>query len=263
MTSSDTLDLVDLASVYALRAIPPADPAAFGLVAGERGRLTWLSGLCLLLYGADSDPPTGVSRFCLQTAPRLLPQLNRKTELQRVGGNAGITGRIDWSSTLKARLSEDASEAVFVLRENNRVFDRPENQLVKFLIDRIQRCLDNIPAAVWAWHAWGWRLNSADRAPFGVEEQLATLAHRARVLAAHISLRGVTLPETAADQQVAAARTARNPLYSQVVETYLLYRGVVETPNWNCWRTIVEATLPLPPEAHDLADALTGGRAPT
>ena len=260
MTGGDTLDLADLAAAYALRTTPPADPTALRHVAGEHGPLSWLSGLCLLLYGTDADLPASVPQFCLQTAPKLLSQLNRSTELQRVSGNAGVRGRIDWSSTLKARFSRNTSSAVFVCQENNRVFDRPENQLVKLLLDRVQRSLNNIPAAVWTWQAWGERSHSVDQGPFSVGERLAVLAHRARALGSHIALRHVALPETATDRQLGAAQAARNPLYGQVVETYLLYRKVVEIADWDCWKTVVEATLPLPRGSHGVADALTGRR---
>jgi hypothetical protein len=258
MTSGAALDLADLAAAYALRTTPPADPATFRHVVGEYGPLSWLSGLCLLLYGADTDLPASVPYFCLQTAPKLLSQLNRSTEQQRVTDSAGVRGRIDWSSTLKARCSENISSTVFVYHENNRVFDRPENQLVKLLLDRVQRCLNNIPVAVWTWRAWGGRWHSQGHEPLGVGGHLALLAHRTRVLGGHISLRNVALPETAADRQLAAAQAARNPVYGQVVETYLLYRSVMEAVDWDCWRTVVEATLPLPRGSHGVAEALTG-----
>ena len=245
-TSSET-DNALLA--YVLCAARPGDPASFRRVVGARGPLGSLTAACFLLYRTTDEAIPCVHRFLFRTAPILLQQLSRTTQPQRVVLHGRTRGKVDWSSTYKARYSEDANPTVFVCMQSWRRFDRPENQLLKFLLHHVQLCLDRVPSGLQAWRAWGRALRSDRGDPPYLGDYFADLGHRVRTFSAHVYLREVELPTTISGPHLLAARTSKNELYANVADLYDLYQAVVGTPNWERWAAVLSQTLPLPPAA--------------
>lgn len=242
--------------VYALRAASPADPAWFRHLAGPRGRLGDVTAACFLLHRTPADGEPCVHRFLFQTAPILLQQLSRTTEPQRVVLHGRIRGKIDWSSTYKVRYSEDANPTVFVCQQSWRRFDRPENQLFKFLLHQIQSCLDRVPPDMWNWQAWGRVLCPDPGKPRRLGNHFALLAHRVRTFSAHVYLREVELPTTIGSQHLLAARTSKTELYAELAKLYELYQAVVGAPEWEQWAAVLSQILPLPPTAYEVGRLL-------
>jgi hypothetical protein len=230
-------------SVYALHARPEGAirPEIFRDLVGEGGPLAWFSSICYLLDGSMASPPGGAIGFISHTAPMLLPQLSRRLEAAQVGRHGRVSGRVDWAATVKARLSEEWNSQLFICRESQRAFNRPENQLLKALLEAIQRSLDAVPSVVYAWNAW-----AGDRAPRRIGDQLVTLRHGMRVLGAHKSLRDLKSPKNISEVHLAAALSSRNRLYAVVAEVYAGYQQIVEVPDPARWRRAVNATLPAP-----------------
>jgi hypothetical protein len=244
---------------YAFRGDPPADLARFRRLAGTRGPLGPLTAACFLLYShtaVDEDGPTCVDDFLFTTAPRLLHQLSRTTQPQRVLLHGRVRGRIDWSSTYKARHAADGNPTLFVCTQSWRRFDRPENQLFKFLLDEIQVCLDRALPAIQDWRAWGAGMCSSSEAPVAVGPSLGELAHRLRAYTGHVYLSHVSRPATIGVRHLAAARTSKNELYAEAAALYELYRAVVGVQDWSQWSRALNNVLPLPPAAGEIGRLL-------
>jgi hypothetical protein len=257
MDDSPASEVYNSLLLYMLQAATPGDPTWFGEIAGPRGPLGDVTALCFLLYRPRDTGSACAHRFLFHIAPVLLHQLSRTTKPQRVVLHGRIQGKVDWSSTYKARYSEDANPTVFVCQQSRRRFDRPENQLFRFLLHHIQLCLDRVSSSLRGWQAWGRGLCTPDGQPLVVADSLARLAHRVHVFSSHIYLREVGLPATIGGQHVLAARTSKTELYAEVANLYDLYQAVVGAPDWAQWATVLRETLPLPPAAYEVGRLLT------
>lgn len=251
-TSRPNVDDALLAYVLLMRYLQsedrPAAVAELRSVAGPCGQLGGVTATCFLLY----RPPAGqedvsVHRFLFQYAPVLLQQLSRTTQRERVVMASHTRGRVDWSGTYKARYGAGANPSIFVCLQSSRLFDRPENQLLKFVLHQLQVCLERVPFYLQEWQAWGAALQeNNENEPLRIGRYLSTLAHRVRMLSSHISLRDVELPQSIESRHVLAARTSKNELYTGVSNLYQLHRQVVNFPDWEQWVRVVSQTLPLP-----------------
>jgi hypothetical protein len=241
---------------YATRSVRPGDQLGFRRLAGLYGQIGEVSAACFLLYRPIDETAPCVHRFLFHTAPTLLQQLNRTTQTQRVVLHGHIKGRADWLSTYKVRYSQDVDPSVFVCLQSWRRFDRPENQLFKFLLHQIRVCLNRIPPGLQDWRAWGQALRPSENTPLHLGDYFATLEHRVRTFRAHIYLRDVELPATIGGQHLMAARTAKNELYASLVDLYDLYQVVVNASDWEQWTEILSQTLPLPPDADEMGRLL-------
>jgi hypothetical protein len=246
---------------YALRAGPPVDAELFhGLVAlgGPLGALTAASFLLLRPHGAALPP---VEAFVTRSAPTLVQQLSRTTVPQRVTLRGRIRGKISWSDTYKARLEEEQSPSLFVVLQNQRRFNRPENELLRYLLHAIEVCASRAATELHDWRAWGPGWFSAHGQGQRLDRYLAHLAHRTRALSAHVHLRDVPLPPSIGGKHLIAARTAKNELYGEVASLYELYRRMVEAPEAEAWAAGLES-LVLPPAAEEIGRLVARGAVP-
>lgn len=240
--------MLDWLLVYAFRSTAPHDILNFRRLMQIDGALGSVTAASFLLYHPPAEDKMSVRRFLFQTVPRLLPQLNRATQTEREVLQGRTHGRIDWSGTYKTRYIADGNPALFVCQQSGRDFDRPENQLLQFLLHRLQTCLERVPFSLKAWSAWGPGVNVQEtRRPLNLGDELDTFAYRLQRFSQNVYLRDVTLPETIGGKHRFAARTAKNPLYTQIAEFYELYAEVVEVSKWETWAKVLNQTIPLPP----------------
>jgi hypothetical protein len=259
-------DVLDLLLVQALRSFKSDDQETFRRLLNTRNSLRVLTGISFLLYSPSEGRqdnsyrpkrPHGVYSFLFDTVPVLLPQLSRVTEPQRVALQDQVRGRVDWSGTYKARYRADGSPSVFVCLQNLRRFDRPENQLFKYLLHKIQMILDQMPPELRVWRAWGKAVNSAQGKPLHLDTYFAILAHRVRAFNAHVHLQEIQTPIAIDRRHLLAARTSKNPLYVEVADLYDLYETLVDKPVWDHSADVLGQILPLPPTADEVAQLLT------
>jgi hypothetical protein len=242
---------------YAQCAVQPASAETFQLLAGPRGQLGDVSAAVFLLSRAQAGTYGGVSRFVLQSAPVLVQQLNRSTQPTRVVLRDRVRGRIDWSATYKARHAGDMHPGVFVCQQTLRDMDRLENQLLKYVLTQVQRSLETALPRLQLWDAWGPAFQSLRGQPMPMASYLGDLAHRVRRLLAHIHLRDVALPDAIDARHLAAARSAKNSLYMEVVAVYEDYLQLVQQPDWHRWSAAFHNTIPLPVLLRNAATGLT------
>jgi len=241
---------------YAQCATRPRDAARFRSLAGAGGRLGPMTAAAFLLHDFAEASKTSLHGFIFDTAPILLQQLSRDTRRVRVTYHGRVQGRIDWPGTQKARLSGDSDPTQFVCRQTERAFDRPENRLLKFLLDRVQKCLDSARPALHDWHAWGRVCRQLPGEPVDLDAYFDGLGHRVRILNAHICLRDVHLPTAVQSRHLAAARSAKDRRYAIVADLVELYQSLVGAPDWDAWVYNLGATLPLPRGAEAFATHL-------
>ena len=222
-------------------------------IAGLDGKLGIVTATCFVLYRMHTVDQSSAHRLLFHTAPQLVHQLNRTAISNRVVLRDRPRGKIDWPATYKARAAEGMNSTLFICLESQRRYSRPENQLLKWVIFQIERCLDRVPAEMNDWLAWGW--NRVDRSG-GEEiigEDLAVLRHKVRQIGMDMALRHVEMPRSIEDRHLRAARSSKNRLYSEVADLYDVFAATVVDPHWDAWSTMVRETFPLPPDMRELA----------
>jgi hypothetical protein len=183
--------------------------------------------------------------------PRLLFQLSRTTEIERVEQGAGVRGRIDWPSTVEARYAANGGAHIYICRQRRREFDRPENQLVVFLLQQVEVCLSRVPPDLIKWYAWLPGRDGGPRQMYPLMNELAEMAQRVRVLRRSVYLRDVPVPPVIGSRHLLAARTSKNELYGYVASLYELYWATAEANSWPAWAKIIAQTALLPPDIDD------------
>ena len=77
-------------------------------------------------------------RLLIKTLPQLIRNLSHSTKKETEIMRGTIRGRIDWSQTLKERMSEGFDDkSLFVCNPPSKYYDLEENQLLKFILKRI------------------------------------------------------------------------------------------------------------------------------
>lgn len=248
-----------LLQVHALQAGEPQNLAQFRRLVQLRGQFGGITAACYLLYRPSDGRQPSVWGFVAQVLPRLLLQLSRTTEVERVELDAGVRGRIDWPGTVKARYAANGGQHVYVCRQRRREFDRPENQLVKFVLQQVEACLSRVPPDLLGWYAWIPGREGGLRLAFPLVSELAELAQRVHVLRSSVYLRDVPAPLAIGSQHLLAARTSKNELYGQVADLYELSWAVVEANSWPAWADIIGQTALLPPDMDEATRQLVAG----
>lgn len=216
------------------------EPTAWQELA-DSGVLFAVSATFFLL---DVDQERDVESFTIYTLGRLLQHLSRRTEQLQVEYQGRVRGRIVWPATYKARYGEDYDPSRYVCREVRHQYDTPENQLLKYLAERIDECLKVVPAVL--------RSGACYFAPSQAHRSLRTAIRLGNMETAlnqfrrNIYMRDVTLPHRITDSHLQRARTAAMDEYRAVVRIYERYQEIVAAPSQDKITEIGRRMLPLP-----------------
>ncbi len=199
------------------------------------------------------DPEGGpdAEGFVTGTLERLLQQLSSRTERQLAEYQGRVRGQVLWSATLKSRYSGDYDPTRFVCREVRRRFDTLENQLLRYVVEKVWQCHKAVPAAIRSgvcYYPAGGRYD-----PATIGERLSEIETMLPRLRAHVRLREITLPRAVTPEHLVAAQTSKLEEYGLVAELYERLADCVLARSWRGVRRLGRESLPLPAE--------TGGEA--
>jgi hypothetical protein len=185
-----------------------------------------------------------VERFSVHTLRGLLQGLSRRTEQLQVEYQGRVRGRIAWPATYKARYGQDFDPSRYVCREVRHQYDTPENQLLKYLAERIDGCLKAVPAVLRSGVCY-FSLSEVDR-PRMTAVRLGDIEAAISQFRRNVYMREVTLPQEITDIHLVRARTAKMDEYRTVAEFYDRYQKVVATPSYKRITEIGKRMIPLP-----------------
>jgi hypothetical protein len=84
-------------------------------------------------------------RELIAILPYLMRNLSHSTEKETVECRGMVKGRIDWGLTIKERYSRGFNDpTLFICKPASKMYDLPENQLLKFILNKIQDFSENI-----------------------------------------------------------------------------------------------------------------------
>jgi hypothetical protein len=192
----------------------------------------------------DGFEAHSVEYFITQTLTQLVRQLSRRTERRQVAYRGQARGRILWPATYKARFSGDNDETLFVCRQVQRLYDTPENQLLKYVVEQLADCLAQVPASIRAGSCYRPDVLGGRFVPSGPRVTLIESA--LRLLRQHAVLRQVTPPERIDDSHILSAETARLVEYADVARFYEAFRAAVLDCGWEQMTRFGRQIMPLP-----------------
>jgi hypothetical protein len=216
------------------------------------GRTAWqaleaqgaLFGTTAALFLLDNQPDDGAEGFAVYTLGRLVETLSRRREPLQVEHEGRVRGRIVWPATYKARYDQDYNPARFVCREVQREYDTPENQLVRYVIERIAECVKGVPAPLRA--GFYYLEPVLESEPHPVADHLENIAAALARVQRNTYLRQVTLPPRLTEVHLLRAEIAELDEYRTVLRFYEQYRQLTVPPTWARAAAAGKRVLPLP-----------------
>lgn len=195
------------------------------------------------LLDTDSDSGQSAVTFVTHTLSRLLQQLTRSTEQQAVLYEGQVRGRILWPATYTARYNDGFNPNRYVCRQVNQRYDTLENQLLKYLMVKINDCLRLIPETI----RRGVYYQSGAGQPLQATAQLSgqietSLNHLWR----NVRLAEISTPDYISEQHLLKAQTVRFEEYTHAARLYRRYHALVLQPSWAALQAVGQRVICLP-----------------
>ncbi len=197
----------------------------------------------------DVDDAGDVDSLVARTLDRLLQQFSHHTQQVPVEQRERVRGRINWPATYEARYSQHFDSTRFVCREVRHQYDTPENQLLKYLLDRIEHCLDAVPDALRLGACY--RPGDLDRPPVAIGIWIGQVRTTLMQLRRNVRLRSVTLPAAIDEAHLRSAQLARVEEYAAVAHLYDRYRAIVLSASLDVLQPIGKRVLLMPDRVGD------------
>ena len=212
-----------------------------------------LPTLCWLPHRSRSPgagavrPSVHVEPFITTTLTRLLHQLNRSSEQRQQLFHGQVRGRVQWDATYKARYSGDFDRTIFVCREVHHRYDTPENQLLKYMIEEIEKCIQAIPPVIRSGFCYIPSHSGLELADdISTQHRLERLEGVLRRLHRNVRIREVKTPARIDEFHLLRAETSRLEEYALVAHLYRSYQHIIVQPSWEGLQEIGRTCLPLP-----------------
>lgn len=211
--------------------------------------------LAVAYFLADATAGNDVELFMARDLERLLQHLTRRTDRKQVEYEGQVRGRVQWSATYKARLSQGYNPTRHVCAEVRHRYDTLENQLVKFLVERIAEAIDELPAALGDGVCY--RAVEAGRAR-RLSERTDNMELALQRFRRHACMREVTLPLALSDAHERQAALVKLPEYGAALRLLVAYQRLLGAPSLAALRPHISAAassaLLLPARAGDEAE---------
>jgi hypothetical protein len=176
----------------------------------------------------DVEPGYDVETFLTSKLERLLRRISRSTEPLQTEYQGRVRGRIIWPASFKARYRQDYDPSRYVCREVKRQYDTPENQLLKFLVERIHEIVRSVPEVI----RQGFCYFPSSETPSLIEIRLRQMENALSTFRLDARLRDVSLPPRITESHILRAETARIEDYGDVAKVYRRYRQLVLSPEY-------------------------------
>ena len=121
--------------------LPPDDVADFLAKLGTETDVELVGKIYLLLNESTQQ-------FINRDVPRVLRGLTHVASRREAVTRGGLRGRVQWSTTLRAQSSGRLDGSQFVVHDPHRTANRPENQLLKYALERLASVLVDTASSV-------------------------------------------------------------------------------------------------------------------
>jgi len=183
----------------------------------------------------------------VETVPRILRRLSHSSQKEIVKSRGVVRGKIDWNLTIKERCAQGYDQTIFVCMPPSRIFNLPENQLLKFVLTQIKRLIEETA-----------HLPRVEEKNIRAEElkiwidRLSWLKFHVNNALKHTHLKGVDLPKQVSERMIRRSRTARNKDYELVADSYSLHRQIMQELDIEVLEQLIEKRILEPLERDTL-----------
>ena len=200
------------------------------------------------------DPGEGpdAEGFVTTLLERILQQLSSRSERELVQYQGRVRGKIAWSATLKSRYTGDYDPTRYVCREVRRRFDTPENQLLKFTVEKIWRCLRAVPPGIRSGLCYYPARGGFE--PSTIDERLKEMEAVLPRLRKQAQLRRITLPSAITPEHVLGAQASKLEEYGMLAELYERLHDSLVADSWDGMARLGCESLPLPDRVSEETD---------
>lgn len=175
----------------------------------------------------------------LNILPALMRNLAHSTRKETIECRGMIRGRIDWGLTIKERYSRGCNDpSLFICKPASKMYDLPENQLLKFILNEIVNISENIEYLP--------ELNEDFLDENEIDNYVDTIQYRRsaiRKILKQIQLYNISLPSFVRPKTLHRARNHRNHNYREVVKSYILYEKLFYSNNVDTLKSLIEKQL--------------------
>jgi len=177
----------------------------------------------------------------VKTVLAIFRRISHSTQREVIVNRGFVRGIIDWSRTLKERYSKGYDPTIFVCRPTARIYNLPENQLLKFILVKIKRLIEET-AALPKVEEKSIRLEEL-KTEDGKEkwtDRLSWIKFHVNRALRHVYLREVETPNQVSARMLRRAKTARNKDYIRVVDSYSLHNRIIQRMDRETLEELVE-----------------------
>jgi len=170
----------------------------------------------------------------IEELPKLLRNLSHSTHKELVESRGIIRGRIDWNMTFKERYSQGFNDpSLFVCQPSIKMYNLPENQLLKFILWKIRSLRENIKLEITEelidaeeWKNW--------------QDKIVTRYLKVKKISRNVYFQQINLPLSIKPKTVQKAYRHRNQSYDKVAECYELYEKLFITNDQDVLKELIE-----------------------
>ena len=170
----------------------------------------------------------------IEELPKLLRNLSHSTHKELVECRGIIRRRIDWNMTFKERFSQGFNDpSLFICQPSTKMYNLPENQLLKFIIWKIRRLSENINLKITedlldfeTWNNW--------------QDMIISHYLKIKKISKNIYFQQISMPSSIKSKTVQKAYKHRNQSYDKVAECYELYEKLFITNDHEVLRRLIE-----------------------
>lgn len=172
----------------------------------------------------------------VDSLPQIMHNLAHSTRKEVIECRGAIRGRIDWNLTFKERYGRGYNDpSLFICKPPSKMYDLPENQLLKFVLWKIRKLSENIDILHDISGEIIEKRKSDSWLNIAIEKYLDVRKNLKNVYFQNISLPRVITPKT-----VQKTKNNRNRLYKKVVKCYNLYKKLFINPDHGMLEKLIE-----------------------
>ena len=170
----------------------------------------------------------------LEELPNILRNLSHSTQKEVIECRGIIRGKIDWNLTYKERFSQGFNDpSLFICKPASKMYDLPENQLLKFILWKIRSLTESINLEVpeelilkEEWDNWN--------------EIISSRHFKSKNYSKNIYFQNISMPRFIKPKTLQKAKTHRNKSYQKVAACYELYEDLFLIKDESRIRELIE-----------------------
>ena len=171
----------------------------------------------------------------VEALPRIFRRLSHSAQKETIVNRTFVRGKIDWQQTIKERCCQGYNPTIFVCRPHSRIFNLPENQLLKFVLTKIKRLIEETSHLP---YIEGKNFDVQDVRTW--EDKLSWLMLQVNKGLRNVHLKEVDLPQQVNDRMLRRAETARNKDYEAIANCCSIYGEIIEETDKKMLKELIE-----------------------